>query len=151
VKACRIAVVFFVLTGLAACVTSTNPTLAAADRLARSAEAFATTACPPAHAVCSDARYLTTAERFTEQALDFRETADGGTPLQILNSYEHLWREYHKLRYQVSRSSDAPGAEDFALTTRAFRDVQQCVKLWYSQADHALLSRGGYGFDPYYN
>jgi len=151
VKTCRLAAVLFALVWLAACATSTNGTVAAADRLAHRAETFATTACPSPSDVCSDARYFSAADGFAEQATDFRETADTGTPLQILHSYEHLWREYHKLRHEVARSGIETLEADFEPTTHAFRQVQQCVKQWYSYADHALLSRGGYAFDPYYN
>jgi hypothetical protein len=55
------------------------------------------------------------------------------------------------LRYQVSGYGDDSLEADFESTTRAFRQVQQCVKQWYSDADHSLLVRGGYGLDPYYN
>jgi hypothetical protein len=151
VKSCRLGAILFAIVWLAACATPINGTVAAADRLARSAETLATTACPPPSDVCYGARYLNAAERFADQASEFRETADGGTPLQVLNSYEHLWREYHTLRHEVSRSGNAQAEGDFEPTTRAFKDVQQCVKQWYSHADHALLSRGGYAFDPYYN
>lgn len=144
------AIVVFVLTWLAACAT-TNGTVASADRLARSLEALAATACASPEAACSDIGYLSAADRLAEQARDFREMADTGTPLQILNSYEHLWREYHRLRTEVSRSNNEAVEAAFEPVTRAFRDVQQCVKQWYSDADHSLLVRGGYAYDPYYN
>ena len=147
-KSCRIGTALFTLVWLAAC--ATNPTAPAAERLAHSAEAFTTTACSSTD-VCFSARYFTASERFTDQAWAFREMADTGTPLQILSSYEHLWREYNKLRYEVSRSGNGRLKADFASTTRAFRQVQQCVKLWYSDRDPLLLVRGGYAFDPYYN
>jgi hypothetical protein len=148
VKSCRIGAVLFALVWLAAC--ATNGTVPAADRLAHSAEAFTTTACASSD-VCFDARYFTAAERFTDQAGAFREMADTGTPLQILSSFEHLWHGYHKLRHEVSRSGNDALETDFEATTRAFRDVQQCVKQWYSDRDPLLLIRGGYAFDPYYN
>jgi len=148
VKSCRIGAVLLALIWLAAC--ATNPTVPAADRLAHSAEAFTTTACA-SNDICFNARYATAAERFVDQALEFRETADTGTPLQILSSYEHLWHGYHKLRHEVSRSGNEALAADFETTTRAFKHVQQCVKLWYSDRDPLLLVRGGYAFDPYYN
>ena len=151
VKSCRIGAVLFALVWLAACATTGNGTVAAGNRLARQAEALATTACPSPNDVCFDARYLAAADRFADQAREFRETADTGTPLQILSSYEHLWREYHKLRHEVSRSGNGTLEADFEPTTQAFRQVQQCVKQWYSYADHSLLVRGGYGLDPYYN
>jgi len=138
----------FALVWLAAC--ATNGTLAAADRLAQHAEVFTSAACSSSD-VCFDARYYKTAERFAEQASEFRETADGGTPLQILSSYEHLWREYHKLRHEVARSGNETVEGEFKATTRAFRQVQQCVKQWYSDRDPLLLVRGGYSYDPYYN
>ncbi len=137
-KSCRIGAVLFALAWLAAC--ATNPTVPAADRLAQSAEVFATAACS-----------YNAAERFAEQASEFREMADAGTPLQILSSFEDLWRRYHKLRHEVSRSGNETLETDFEPTTRAFEHVQQCVKQWYSDRDPLLLVRGGYAFDPYYN
>ena len=151
VKSCRIGAVLSALVWLAACATTTNGTVAAGDLLAHRAEAFVTSACPSTNDVCSDIRYFAAADRFADQALQFREIADTGTPLQILSSYEHLWREYHKLRHEVSRSGNAALEANFEPTTQAFRHVQQCVKQWYSHADHSLLVRGGYAFDPYYN
>ena len=147
-KSCRIGATLSALAWLAAC--ATNPTVPAADRLAHSAEAFTTTACSSTD-VCFSARYFTASERFTEQAWEFHETANTGTPLQILSSFEHLWHSYHKLRYEVSRSGNGTLDADFERTTRAFRHVQQCVKQWYSDRDPLLLVRGGYAFDPYYN
>jgi hypothetical protein len=134
---------------LAAC--ATNPTVPAADRLARSAESFMTTACSAPHDACFDARYFAAAEGFADQTTEFRETADTGTPLQILSSFEHLWQRYHKLRHEVSRSGNEALEAEFETTTREFRRVQQCVKQWYSDRDPLLLVRGGYAFDPYYN
>jgi len=148
VKSCRIAAALFVALWLAGC--ATNGTPAAADRLAHSAEAFTTTACSSTD-VCFGARYSAAAAGFVLQASEFREIADTGTPLQILSSFEHLWRGYHKLRHEVSGSGNATLGADFEPTTRAFRDVQQCVKQWYSDRDPLLLVRGGYAFDPYYN
>ena len=147
-KSCRIAAAVSALIWLAAC--ATNPTVPAADRLAHSAELFATTACSSSD-VCFDARYFNAAERFAEQASEFRETADTGTPLQILSSFEHLWHGYHKLRHEVARSDNETLEAQFDATTREFRRVQQCVKQWYSDRDPLLLVRGGYAFDPYYN
>jgi hypothetical protein len=148
VTSCRIGAALFALVWLAGC--ATNPTAPAAERLAHSAEAFATSACSSTD-ICFGARYFTASERFTDQAWEFREMADTGTPLQILSSFEHLWREYNKVRYEVSRSGNGTLKADFEPTTRAFRQVQQCVKLWYSDRDPLLLVRGGYAFDPYYN
>ena len=148
VKSHRIAAVLFALVWLAAC--ATNGTFTAAERLAHSAETFTTTACSSTD-VCFDARYFTAAEQFAGQASEFREMADGGTPLQILSSFEDLWRGYHKLRHEVSRSGNETVAAEFEPTTRAFRHVQQCVKQWYSDRDPLLLVRGGYAFDPFYN
>ena len=145
---CRITAVPFVLLWLAAC--ATNGTPEAADRLASRAEAFTSTACSSSD-VCFDAHYFRAAERFAGQASEFREMADGGTPLQILGAFEHLWHDYHKLRHEVSRSGNEIVEAEFRSTTRAFRQVQQCVKQWYSDRDPLLLVRGGYAFDPYYN
>src|SRR5262249_51578481 len=149
VKGCRVVAVLCALAGVAAC--ATNGTPAAAERLAHSADAFVTTACSSPTDACLDVRYFPAAGRFAEQALDFREMVDSGTPQQILSSFEHLWRDYHKLRHEVSRSGNEPLVAEFESTTRAFRQVQQCVKQWYSDRDTLLLVRGGYAYDPYYN
>jgi hypothetical protein len=138
---------------LAGCATGTGKTRtsAAADRLERSAVTFSAATCSGPRIRCSDNLYVTAARDFADDAREFHETVDTAGGRAVLSSFERLWHSYQKLRYEVSRSGDRQLQADLKPATEAFTDIQQHVKQWYSDADHALYGRGGYVLDPYYN
>jgi hypothetical protein len=141
-KALAIATLLLTLHLVAGCAATGNRSTVTADRLTSAADAFAAR---------SDSS-LPLAHDFSDEAREFRRTlVDRLSERDVLLAYERLWRRYHALGYEVSRSGDHALRENWRAVTAAFADVQQHVKARYSEADPALYSRGGYGFDPYYN
>jgi hypothetical protein len=152
VRALVIATLMFAVDLLVGCATTVNRTAASADRLQSAADAFAGLTCYEPNAACTSNSHLQVARGFSDEAHEFRKTLEGGaSDRDVLLAYERLWRRYHTLRYEVSRLGDRALQTDWGRLTVAFADVQQHVKAWYSDADPALASRGGYLLDPYYN
>lgn len=138
---------------LASCATGSGKTqtVAAADRLEHSAVTFAAATCPGPGIQCVDSPYATTAHEFAAASREFHETVGEAGDRAVLSAFERLWHSYKKLRHEVSTSGDTQLQANFNPASEAFADVQQHVKQWYSDADHALYGRGGFVLDPYYN
>lgn len=145
-----IATLWLVLVPLGSCATTQDRMIRAADRLARTAEAFDsnTRELDPTH---SGTGYFGGAREFVEQAHDFRQTVDTAGDQEVILAFEQLWRSYHALRDEVDRLRSRQARAGLNSVTEAFVDVQRIVKNGYSYADSALYASGGYQFDPYYN
>jgi hypothetical protein len=152
VRAFVIAAFLLAIDLLVGCAATGNRTAAAADRLESAADAFAVRTCDGTDVACTSSAYLEVSRVFSLEAHEFRRTLDGGvSDRDVLLAYERLWRRYHSLRHEVSRSDDRALQGHWSPVTTAFADVQQQVRAWYSDADPDLYSRGGYVLDPYYN
>lgn len=152
VRASVIATLLLTVGLLAGCAATGNRTAAAADRLGSAADAFAGHTCDEPNVPCTDNSYVDVARGFSAEALEFRRALEGGvSDRDVLLAYERLWRRYHSLRHEVSRSDDQALQGHWSPVTAAFADVQRQVRAWYSDADPDLYSRGGYVLDPYYN
>ena len=136
---------------LAGCTTTQTRTVNAAERLERSAEAFAAATCHEPSAGCSTNRYLPAARAFADQARRFEQTLQSAGDQEVVLAFERLWRSYHSLRDEVDRSRDRQARAELRPVTRTFIDVQRYVKNGYSYADPTVYASGGYTFDPYYN
>lgn len=136
---------------LAGCTTTQTRTEKAAQTLERSAEAFVAGTCYEPNAGCATSRYLPAARVFADQARRFDQTLQGAGDREVVLAFERLWRSYHTLRDEVSRSRDHQARDELKPVTRKFIDVQRDVKNGYSYADPTVYASGGYTFDPYYN
>jgi hypothetical protein len=150
VRILAIATLWLVLVPLSSCATTQDRMIRAADRLARTADAFDsnTRELDPTH---SGTGYFWSAREFVGRAHDFRQTVDTAGDQEVILAFEHLWRSYHALRDEVDRLRSRHARAALSSVTEAFVDVQRIVKNGYSYADTALYASGGYQFDPYYN
>jgi hypothetical protein len=129
-----------VLVALASCATIHSNTVTSADKLERSADAFA----------INTHGYFRAAPALAVHAHDFRETVEHAGDREILSAYEQLWRSYNALRYEVERSDSQQAQVDLRPVTQAFRDIARDMS-GYADADSAIYARGGYQHDPYYD
>src|SRR5687767_657182 len=85
--------VWFAFVLLAGCATGTGKTrtITAADRLERSAVAFAAAACSGPGIQCVDNGYVTSAHEFAADSREFHETVGNGGDRAVLSSFERLW------------------------------------------------------------
>jgi hypothetical protein len=152
-RAIVIAVLGLVAIALAGCASTRTRTAKAADRLERSADAFAARTCDRSQAACSPEYLpaLPAAYAFADQARDFRRTLDSAGDERVVLAFERLWYSYHRLRNEVYRMRDPQLRADLKPTAKAFVDVQRHVKTGYSHADPLLYASGGLIFDPIYN
>jgi hypothetical protein len=140
VRSSVIVVSAWVLVALTSCASVHNNMMTSADRLERSADAFA-----------SDTRgYFRDAPEFADQAHGFLETVDRAGDREVILAYEQLWRSYQALRHEVERSDNRQAQVDLKPVTRAFRNVVRNMS-GYADADSALYARGGFQHDPYYD
>jgi hypothetical protein len=140
VRSSVIATAAWVLVALAGCATTRSNTLTAAGRLQQSADAFD-----------SDTRgEFPDSAAFADQAHYFRQTVDQAGDREVISVYEELWRRYHALRDEVNHSDSREARVALKPVTRAFRTVVTDMQ-GFADADPALLARGGFQFDPYYD
>ena len=128
------------LMALVGCATVHSSIMRSADNLGSSASTFAVDA----------GRDFPHAYEFSNQAGYFLETVDRASDREVLSAYEHLWAEYHALRYEVEHSGNQHAVVDFKPVTQAFTHVARDIR-GYAGADSALYARGGFQHDPYYD
>jgi hypothetical protein len=131
---------------LGGCVSTHARLIQAANTLQERASAFAA-------ADNSYARtgYSEQAREFADQAHDFRQTVGSAGDLEVVHTFQELWRDYRALRDGVAHSHAPQARADLKPVSEAFVDVQRIVKNGYSYADSTVFASGRYVLDPYYN
>jgi hypothetical protein len=109
---------------LSGCATTHGGLYSSADRLDRSAQAFAQDAEEAPHGYAENTGYTEDAQDFAVQAHEFRRTVENRGADDVRASFDELSRSYHALRDDVERSGSRDASIDLHPVTEAYLDVE---------------------------
>ena len=128
---------------LCGCATTRHGGLdSSADRLDRSAQAFAQDSEEAPHGYSENRGYTEDARDFADRAHEFRRTVEEGSADKhdVRASFDELSRSYHALRDDVERSGNEDARHDMRPVTQAYLDVEDDLggsgQSRYSESDY---------------